>query len=79
MIGLFVSSNSISIIKDGSNPAPQFVTHPTGGDGKYELLGTDSVFLDGELQIIAFYEQVLPTRWELAIRKVGGGEEFGSF
>ena len=80
MLGLFVADSGISILEKGANTAPGLCTRFEGSNGtKYRLRCIDAVLLDDEPHSLAFYEEVLPTNWERAIRKVGGEEEFGSF
>jgi hypothetical protein len=80
LLGLFVADRGISIIEKRVNTVPELCTRFEASDGtRYRLRCIDAVLLDDEPHSVAFYEEVTPTRWELAIRKVGGGEEFGSF
>lgn len=59
MIGLFVGSNGVSMVAADFATAPEYSIHPCSGEhGSFKLVATDPAEFEGEVVVVAFYEQV---------------------
>jgi hypothetical protein len=71
MLGLFISSGGLSICDADFEHVPE-LARPEGAQARYELTATCAISLDDEAELCGVYEEIIPTRFELGIRKLAG-------
>ena len=70
MLGLFISNDGEFSIIEGREfaLAPELAACPHRGDDVYRLIAMDAVVLGGRAEVVAVYEQKLPSPWQMAVR-----------
>jgi hypothetical protein len=69
VLGLFFSERGLSICERDAEEAPA-LSQPEGDQERYRLSAVCAVSLDDEAQLCGVYEEIIPTKWELGIKKV---------